>query len=334
MMKKTFLTTATCIMALFVTSCNNGSSNNDDANVKIDTLSYIAGMEIGNVVNSNIVPFYKIDYNTFKSSLSNILEKDSIVVEGVNISKNTMKEVSQTYMNDELGSRIMAAYADTTGTANVYKDEAEKKIVTTILAANIAFNAEFLPFKLENASLIRAIDDVRNNKTRMTNEAAMTYFTNYISEENKKASLEWLAEVEKQEGVMKTESGLLYKIEKAGNIRVKATKDEDVVKAVYTGRTKDGQIFDSNRWSDLPVQRQEMLKRQNPKNEGKDTPIEFPLNGVIKGWTEGMKLIGKGGKITLWIPAELAYGERGAGRDIGPNEALRFDIELVDVIKK
>jgi FKBP-type peptidyl-prolyl cis-trans isomerase FkpA len=168
----------------------------------------------------------------------------------------------------------------------------------------------------------------------MTNEAAMTYLTNYISEENKKASLEWLAEVEKQEGVMKTGSGLLYKIEKAGNIRVKATKDEDVVKAVYTGRTKDGQIFDSNRWSDLPVQRQEMLKRQNPRNEGKDTPIEFPLNGVIKGWTEGMKLIGKGGKITLWIPAELAYGERGAGRDIGPNEALRFDIELVDVIKK
>ena len=60
-------------------------------------------------------------------------------------------------------------------------------------------------------------------------------------------------------------------------------------------------------------------------------PAEFPLNRVIKGWTEGMKLVGKGGKITLWIPAELAYGKRGAGRDIGANEALEFSVEVVDV---
>ena len=53
--------------------------------------------------------------------------------------------------------------------------------------------------------------------------------------------------------------------------------------------------------------------------------------GVIKGWTEGMKLIGKGGKITLWIPSELAYGERGTGQDIAPNAALRFDVELLEV---
>ena len=333
-MKKTFLTTATCIMALFISSCNNGSSNNDDANIEIDTLSYITGMEIGNVVNRNVIPFYKIDYNTFKSSFKAILEKDSIEIEGVNISKNTIRNVGETYMNDELGSRIMAAYSDTTGKAKVYKDKTEKNIVTAIMAADIAFNVKSVPFELKNASLLKAIDDVRNNKARMTNEEAMKYYTNYISENNKKSSLEWLAEVEKQEGIKKTESGILYKIEKEGNAKVKATKDEDVVKVLYTGRTKDGQIFDSNRWSNLPAFRQEMIKKQDPKMEGKDTPIEFPLNGVIKGWTEGMKLIGKGGKITLWIPAELAYGERGAGRDIGPNEALCFDVELIDVIKK
>ena len=77
-----------------------------------------------------------------------------------------------------------------------------------------------------------------------------------------------------------------------------------------------------------------MVSASNPSMAEKNNPIEFPLNRVIKGWTEGMKLIGKGGKITLWIPAELAYGERGAGNDIGPNEALRFDVELLEVTVK
>ena len=62
-----------------------------------------------------------------------------------------------------------------------------------------------------------------------------------------------------------------------------------------------------------------------------DEPIEFPLNRVIKGWTEGMKLIGPGGKIKLYIPADLAYGRRGAGQLIGPNEALEFVVELLEV---
>ena len=53
---------------------------------------------------------------------------------------------------------------------------------------------------------------------------------------------------------------------------------------------------------------------------------------MIKGWTEGLQLVGKGGTITLWIPADLAYGARGAGRDIGPNEALEFEVELIDVV--
>ena len=72
-------------------------------------------------------------------------------------------------------------------------------------------------------------------------------------------------------------------------------------------------------------------KKAQPDQAEKDNEIEFPLNRVIKGWTEGMKLVGKGGRIVLWIPAELAYGETGAGQDIGANEALCFDVELLDV---
>lgn len=61
-------------------------------------------------------------------------------------------------------------------------------------------------------------------------------------------------------------------------------------------------------------------------------PVEFELGQVIPGWTEGLKLIGKGGKITLWIPAELAYGRQARGKYILPNSALKFEVELEDVI--
>ena len=79
----------------------------------------------------------------------------------------------------------------------------------------------------------------------------------------------------------------------------------------YEGKTADGNVFDSS----------------YERNE----PISFPLNRVIKGWTEGMKLVGVGGQITLWIPSELGYGERGAGDNIGPNQALEFKVELLEV---
>ena len=128
--------------------------------------------------------------------------------------------------------------------------------------------------------------------------------------ENASASAEWLAEIEQMEGVQKTESGLLYRIDREGS-DVKATADTDVVEVNYEGKLRTGDIFDSS------YERGES--------------ISFPLNGVIKGWTEGMKLVGEGGQITLWIPAELGYGERGAGSDIGPNEALEFKVELIKV---
>lgn len=105
-----------------------------------------------------------------------------------------------------------------------------------------------------------------------------------------------------------------------------------MVRVHYTGRTRNGKVFDTSIFKNRTKQQQEMLKQQRPDDYDKDEPVEFPLNRVIKGWTEGLQLVGKGGKITLWIPADLAYGSRGAGRDIGPNEALEFEVELIDVI--
>ncbi len=102
-----------------------------------------------------------------------------------------------------------------------------------------------------------------------------------------------------------TASGIVYLIQDSGSEK-RAMSDRDTVKVNYRGTLIDGTEFD--------------------KNDG----IEFPLNRVIPGWTEGMKLVGEGGKITLVIPAEKAYGERGP-RNIGTNATLIFDVDLLEV---
>jgi len=102
-----------------------------------------------------------------------------------------------------------------------------------------------------------------------------------------------------------TASGIVYLIQDSGTEK-HAVNDRDTVKVNYKGTLIDGKEFDSG--------------------EG----VEFPLNRVIKGWTEGMKLVGEGGKITLVIPGNLAYGERGP-REIGSNSTLIFDVDLLEV---
>ena len=106
-----------------------------------------------------------------------------------------------------------------------------------------------------------------------------------------------------------TPSGLKYRIlRKGSDQKPKAT---DKVKVHYKGWLDDGKVFDSS------------YKRGEP--------ISFGLNQVIRGWTEGMQLVGKGGMIELEIPPNLGYGARGAGRDIPPNARLHFLVELIDI---
>ena len=105
-----------------------------------------------------------------------------------------------------------------------------------------------------------------------------------------------------EEGAQKTESGLAYKIIEPGNDK-KAVSDKDTVWVNYKGTLLDDTVFDQN------------------------DDINFTLNRVIKGWSEGMKLIGEGGKVKLVIPGDLAYGEYGT-RGIEPNSTLVFDVEL------
>jgi FKBP-type peptidyl-prolyl cis-trans isomerase FkpA len=112
-----------------------------------------------------------------------------------------------------------------------------------------------------------------------------------------------------KDGVVTTASGLQYKVitEGAG----KSPKATDTVEVHYEGTLINGNVFDSS------------YRRKES--------IEFPLNRVIAGWTEGVQLMKEGAKYRFFIPSKLAYGTRGAGRDIGPNEALIFDVELIKV---
>ena len=146
----------------------------------------------------------------------------------------------------------------------------------------------------------------------LMNEVFNTYLAkrrDYTSAINSKKSADFLAENLKKEGVQATESGLQYTIIEAGNdVKPAAT---DTVWVKYTGTLIDGTKFDENQAAD---------------------GTRMLLNRVIKGWTEGLQLIGEGGKIKLYIPADLAYGENGS-RGIEPNSALIFDVDLVKVGK-
>ena len=119
----------------------------------------------------------------------------------------------------------------------------------------------------------------------------------------------FLAENKTREGVKTTASGLQYKITLEG--KGKSPAATDTVLVHYEGRLLSGTVFDSS------------IKRNEP--------ISFPLNRVIPGWTEGLQLIKEGGKAILYIPSKLAYGTRGAGGSIGPDETLIFEVELLKV---
>jgi len=134
---------------------------------------------------------------------------------------------------------------------------------------------------------------------------------NVGNEVEKERGKQFLAENRKREGVKETESGLQYEVIVMGDGPRPAATDQ--VKVHYTGKTIDGEIFDSS------VQRGE--------------PIVFGLNQVIRGWTEGLQLMPVGSKFMLYIPSDLAYGERGAGGAIKGGATLIFEVELLDIPK-
>jgi len=132
-----------------------------------------------------------------------------------------------------------------------------------------------------------------------------------ISAKKQNESATFLANNAKNDGFVVTATGLQYKILEEG--KGKSPTSEDKVIAHYTGKLLDGTVFDSS--------------------HDRGEPATFPVSGVIKGWQEALPMMKVGGKWQIVVPANLAYGDRGVGNLIGPNETLIFDIELVSISK-
>ena len=175
------------------------------------------------------------------------------------------------------------------------------------------------PFgELNLAQMKKGFKDVLNEEETMLEEQDIAILIQsylrdrmaYESERSLEEGTEFLAANKEKEGVVETESGLQYKIEVEG--AGISPEETDTVEVNYEGRLIDGTVFDSS--------------------YDRGESVKFPLNRVIKGWTEGLTYAKEGGKIQLYIPAELGYGQRGTG-PIPGNSTLIFDIELVKVYK-
>jgi len=181
--------------------------------------------------------------------------------------------------------------------------EVDPVILSQGLKAALAGGKALLSPEEAQATLMEVQNDLRKKQQEKMQVAG---------EANKKDGAAFLASNKTKEGVVTLPSGMQYKILKEGT-GVKPTATDSVV-CNYRGTLINGTEFDSS------------YKRGQPAT--------FPVVGVIKGWTEALQLMPVGSKWQLFIPSELAYGERGAGGDIGPNATLIFEVELMSIAEK
>lgn len=214
---------------------------------------------------------------------------------------------------------------ETTAAAELKLDTAKNRISYTI-GVNIGQDFKSQQMDIDPDALLLGLQDSLAGKELRLSDEEMVSAVQAFQEEmqakmiaemenlaasNKAAGDAFLAENAKQEGVMVTASGLQYKVLEAG--AGDAPGPADVATVHYRGTLIDGTQFDSS--------------------YDRGEPATFPVAGVIPGWTEALQLMKPGAKWQIFIPAELAYGERGAGQDIGPNATLLFDVELISVDK-
>ncbi|WMJ74816.1 FKBP-type peptidyl-prolyl cis-trans isomerase [Cytophagaceae bacterium ABcell3] len=194
----------------------------------------------------------------------------------------------------------------------------EKDSISYSLGINIGQNLMAQGFEDINLEMLnKAFQDVyKGEDLQISQEKANEILTAYMQEQqtrkmekNLAEGKKFLEENKKKEGVVELPSGLQYEIIKEGD--GPKPKETDKVTTHYHGTLIDGSVFDSS------VERGQ--------------PATFPVNGVIQGWVEALQLMPVGSKWKLYVPSDLAYGERGSGGKIGPNTTLIFEVELISI---
>jgi len=222
-----------------------------------------------------------------------------------------------------LGLAISLLMAGTSAQAQDIDLSTERNQISYSVGVNIGQNLAMqgLADQIDLDAFIAGLRDIVLGQPKMSEEQVMTALMAFqqqliaeqqaAAESARSEGLEFLAQNGRRSGVVTTASGLQYEVLESGASSGTSPKATDAVLAHYEGRLIDGEIFDSS------IQRGE--------------PVQFALNQVIPGWTEGLQLMKPGDKWRLFIPYELAYGSTGSG-PIPPFSVLVFDVELIEVI--
>jgi FKBP-type peptidyl-prolyl cis-trans isomerase FklB len=215
--------------------------------------------------------------------------------------------------------KILLTFAALSITAATFAQNLKNNMDTVSYSLGVLFAQNFKngeKINIDANAMAKGFQDAVAGTEAIKVEQANQLFSQYMAEQSKskyagavEAGKKFLAENGKRPSVKTTASGLQYEVMVDGTGAM--PKATDKVTTHYHGTLLNGKVFDSS------VQRGQ--------------PIDFPVNGVIQGWQEALQLMKVGSKWKLFVPYNLAYGERGAGADIGPFETLIFEVELIKI---
>ena len=300
-MKKILVIIATAAALLMVSCSSKESSITVGGSSELDSLSYALG--------SNIA--YMLKYNL--GDLDVNYDKVQKGIEDFARGKNSFEP--------EQAGEILQAYFMAPRDSVPFRSEAHRDSISYALGVDQGNGLESARVPVQTKWMATAMKDVKagtsvfgegQDAERTTMRIMQQWFMVDAPKAFLKESEDFLANIEKDKKWQKTESGLLYQIVEEGDAEVRAVNVTDKVKVHYKGLNMEGQQFDSS--------------------YDRGEPAEFPLNAVIKGWSEGVMLIGQGGKIKMWLHPDLAYGPQAMSAEIGPNAALYFEVELLEVM--